>query len=78
VSATAEEAPTETDAWAIERSLADPAAFVSVFERNFAVLHRYLQVRGDESSADDLAAQTFEIAFRRRADYDTRRSDARP
>jgi RNA polymerase sigma factor (sigma-70 family) len=78
VSATAEERPTETDAWAIEKSLADPAAFVSVFERHFALLHRYLQVRAGESSADDLAAQTFEIAFRRRADYDTKRSDARP
>ncbi len=78
MSAAAEETPTETDAWAIEKSVADPVAFVGVFERHFALLHRYLQVRAGESSADDLAAQTFEIAFRRRADYDTKRLDARP
>lgn len=67
-----------TDAQAIKRSLADPTAFVSVFDRHFALVHRYLQVRAGESNADDLAAQTFEVAFRRRADYDGAYSDARP
>jgi RNA polymerase sigma-70 factor (ECF subfamily) len=66
-----------TDAEAIERSLAEPAAFVAIFERHFGLLHRYLQVRAGAGSADDLAAQTFEIAFRRRADYDVSRADAR-
>lgn len=65
-----------TDAEAIERSLLEPRAFVVVFERHFGLLHRYLQVRAG-ASADDLAAQTFEIAFRRRADYDASRDDAR-
>lgn len=66
-----------TDAEAIERSLREPQAFVVVFERHFDLLHRSLQVRAGAASADDLAAQTFEIAFRRRGDYDGSRADAR-
>jgi RNA polymerase sigma-70 factor (ECF subfamily) len=67
-----------TDAEAIARSLTDAEAFVLVFERHFSLLHRYVRVRAGESDADDLAAQTFEIAFRRRHDYDGSREDARP
>lgn len=66
-----------TDSRAIEQSLADPSAFVAIFERHYGLLHRYLQVRAGAASADDLAAQTFEVAFRRRADYDLARADAR-
>jgi RNA polymerase sigma factor (sigma-70 family) len=67
-----------SDAVAIGRSVADPDAFVAVFERHFSLIHRYLRVRVGDSDADDLAAQTFEIAFRRRAAYDGSREDARP
>jgi RNA polymerase sigma-70 factor (ECF subfamily) len=67
-----------TDAQAIARSLAEPDAFVVVFERHFSLIHRYVRVRAGETDADDLAAQTFEIAFRRRRDYDDSREDARP
>jgi RNA polymerase sigma factor (sigma-70 family) len=67
-----------TDAQAIVRSLADPDAFVVVFERHFSLIHRYVRVRAGDVDADDLAAQTFEIAFRRRRDYDSSRDDARP
>ena len=67
----------EADAEAIERSLGEPGAFVAVFERHFGLIHRYLQVRAGAASADDLAAQTFEIAFRRRGDYDPSWPDAR-
>lgn len=67
-----------TDARAIERSILDPRAFVPVFERHFGLLHSYLRVRAGDFDADDLAAQTFEIAFRRRGDYDPQRVDARP
>lgn len=66
-----------TDAEAVERSLVEPGAFVAVFERHFGLIHRYLQVRVGAASADDLAAQTFEIAFRRRADYEPSWADAR-
>jgi RNA polymerase sigma factor (sigma-70 family) len=67
-----------TDAEAIARSLTDSDAFVVVFERHFSLVHRYVRVRAGDSDADDLAAQTFEIAFRRRSDYDRSREDARP
>jgi RNA polymerase sigma-70 factor (ECF subfamily) len=78
VTALAEGTRTLTDARAIERSFTDPEAFVIVFERHFPLVHRYLQARAGGSAADDLAAETFEIAFRRRGDYDISYVDARP
>lgn len=67
-----------TDAEAIERSLSDPEAFGVVFERHVALLHRFARVRVGDADAADLVAGTFEIAFRRRGDYDLERADARP
>lgn len=67
-----------TDSEAIERSLVDPQAFVVLFDRHFGVLYRYLRVRAGDASADDLTAATFEVAFRRRRDYEVSRADARP
>jgi RNA polymerase sigma-70 factor (ECF subfamily) len=68
----------QTDAAAIACSLRDPDAFVVVFERHFSPIHRYLRVRVGAADADDLAAQVFEVAFRRRADYRRETADARP
>jgi RNA polymerase sigma-70 factor, ECF subfamily len=67
-----------SDADAIEQSLDEPSAFATVFERHFSLIHRFLCVRAGAQSAGDLASETFAIAFRRRADYDLRRPDARP
>jgi RNA polymerase sigma factor (sigma-70 family) len=67
-----------TDAEAIERSLSDPEAFGVVFERHVALLHRFARVRVGDTEAADLVAGTFEVAFRRRVDYDLTRADARP
>ena len=67
-----------SDADAIEQSLDEPSAFATVFERHFSLIHRFLRVRAGVQSAGDLASETFAIAFRRRADYDLRRPDARP
>ena len=67
-----------TDAAAIARSVTEPAAFATVFERHFSLLYRFLSVRAGEQLAGDLAAEAFAIAFRRRADYDLARPDARP
>ena len=64
-----------TDAEAIGRSLAEPEAFVAVFERHFALVHRFVRARGGD--AEEVAAETFATAFRRRADYDLARTDAR-
>ena len=56
----------------------EPAAFAELFERHFSDIHRFLTLRVGEQTASDLASETFVIAFRRRADYDVARPDARP
>jgi RNA polymerase sigma-70 factor (ECF subfamily) len=66
------------DAVSIARSVDEPAVFAELFERHFSVVYRFLSLRAGEQSASDLAAETFVIAFRRRADYDVTRPDARP
>jgi RNA polymerase sigma-70 factor (ECF subfamily) len=67
-----------SDAAAIALSLNEPAAFAAVFERHFSLVHRFLCARAGVDPAADLASETFAIAFRRRADYDLGRPDARP
>ena len=63
---------------AIEASLADPRAFGVIFERHFGAIHGYLRRRLDRQVADELASQTFLVAFDRRAGFDGRHSDSRP
>lgn len=65
-----------TDSELIERSISEPEQFVAIFDRHFSVVHRFLRLRGD-GVADDLAAETFAIAFGRRSEYDAARPDAR-
>src|SRR3954452_22007945 len=67
-----------TDAAVVARSVQEPAAFAKLFERHFSVIHRFLTLRAGEQTAGDLASETFVIAFRRRAEYDVTRPDARP
>jgi RNA polymerase sigma factor (sigma-70 family) len=67
-----------TDGDAIEGSLIDGARFALVFDRHFRAIHRFLQARVGSQLADDLASETFVIAFRRRASFDRARDDARP
>jgi RNA polymerase sigma-70 factor (ECF subfamily) len=66
------------DAEVILRSRSDPAAFAVLFDRHAPALHRYVTRRLGESLADDIVAETFLAAFRRRAHYDPGRADARP
>jgi RNA polymerase sigma-70 factor (ECF subfamily) len=66
------------DAEAIAASLADPRAFGVIFERHFGAIHGYLRRRLDRQLADELASQTFLVAFDRRAHFDHRRLDSRP
>jgi RNA polymerase sigma-70 factor (ECF subfamily) len=61
---------TITDIAALAASLEDPEQFDLLFVRHFQAIHRYLHRRVGADLADDLAAQTFEIAFRRRATFD--------
>ena len=51
----------------LERSLSEPKAFEPIFDRHFRAVHTYLHRRVGRDLADELAAQTFAIAFERRA-----------
>jgi RNA polymerase sigma factor (sigma-70 family) len=67
------------DATIIERSASDPEAFAILYDRHAAALHRYAARRLGEGVADDIVADTFLSAFRRRASFDpAASSDARP
>lgn len=66
-----------TDADVIARSMRRPECFFDLFDRHFRPLHRFLRARGAGDSADDLAAETFLVAFNKRGHYDQSRPDAR-
>ena len=67
---------TSTDAAVIRASRQDPAAFGVVFDRHWPRIHRYCVVRAGPPG-EDVAAETFRVAFDRRSDYDGR-ADAAP
>jgi RNA polymerase sigma factor (sigma-70 family) len=67
-----------SDGDVIARSVRDPEAFVTLFERHFREIHRYLARRVGAEPADDLAAEVFAQAFRVRARYRAETADARP
>jgi RNA polymerase sigma factor (sigma-70 family) len=52
------------------RSLETPDEFAVVFDRYFAEIHGYVGRRLDTAVADDIAAETFLVAFRKRATFD--------
>lgn len=67
------------DAAIIERSAGDPEAFAILYDRHAATLHRYVARRLGEDVAEDIVADTFLSAFRKRARFDPSvSSDARP
>ena len=68
----------ETDADIIGRSGREPEVFAGIFDRYYAEIHGYVARRLGPSLADDVAAETFLIAFDRRDRYDTARPSARP
>jgi RNA polymerase sigma-70 factor (ECF subfamily) len=59
-----EPVPSDTDR--VARSLSEPKAFELIFERHFDSVHRYLHRRAGRDLADELAAETFVLAFERR------------
>ncbi len=69
---------TSDDAAAIARSLHDPEAFAEVFDRHYAFVHRYIARRAGRERADDLASQTFTVAFSHRGRYRDDLGTARP
>lgn len=66
-----------SDSELIARSLHEPEAFATLFDRHATAVHRYLGRRVGEL-ADDLLSETFLIAFRRRAAYRPERVEVRP
>ena len=55
-----------SDADCLARSLNEPTAFELIFDRHFGAVHRYLHRRAGRDLADELAAETFALAFSRR------------
>jgi RNA polymerase sigma factor (sigma-70 family) len=67
----------ESDAVVIARSLETPEAFGEVFDRHWDSVYRYCRSRAG-AEGEDLAAETFRLAFDRRGAYDLDRPDAGP
>ncbi|MDF5751170.1 RNA polymerase sigma factor [Spongiactinospora sp. TRM90649] len=66
------------DAELIRRSAGDPEQFAALFDRYARHIHRYAARRIGAQAADDIVAETFLTAFRRRSSYDTAFPMARP
>jgi RNA polymerase sigma factor (sigma-70 family) len=67
-----------SDAELVARSLSAPDIFAEVFNRHYVAVHRYLHRRAGVDLADELTAETFRIAFERRATWSRLASDAQP
>jgi DNA-directed RNA polymerase specialized sigma24 family protein len=66
------------DAALIERSLREPERFTELFDRYYGEIHGYVARRLGPSLAEDVASETFLIAFDRRRRYDIAYPCARP
>jgi RNA polymerase sigma factor (sigma-70 family) len=66
------------DAALIARSLHAPECFGVLFDRHAPAIGRYIARRLGPDVADDLVAETFLVAFRKRGHYDLAHGDARP
>jgi RNA polymerase sigma factor (sigma-70 family) len=66
------------DAALITRSLCAPECFGALFDRHAPAISRYIARRLGPDAADDLVAETFLAAFRKRGRYDGAQADARP
>ena len=59
--------PVPSDVDCVARSLSEPEAFELIFARHFPAIHTYLHRRAGLDLADELAAETFALAFAQRA-----------
>jgi RNA polymerase sigma factor (sigma-70 family) len=66
------------DAGMIQRSWLEPQLFAHIFDRHADEIHRYAYRRVGHGAADDVVAETFLTAFRRRRSYRIDWPDARP
>ena len=69
--------PEPADAEVISRSQQLPEFFSLIFDRYFAQVHGYVARRLGTDLADDVAAETFLIAFRQRGRYGATRGPVR-
>jgi RNA polymerase sigma factor (sigma-70 family) len=67
-----------TDEEIVGQSVADPGAFGAIFERHFSTVYGYLARRVGSGMADDLASQTFMVAFDRRSTFHPHEGGALP
>jgi RNA polymerase sigma factor (sigma-70 family) len=67
-----------TDAETIRLSRREPERFADIFDRYYTEVHGYVARRLGPGLADDVAAETFLIAFDRRDRYDSAHPVARP
>ncbi|WP_432015137.1 RNA polymerase sigma factor [Streptomyces cucumeris] len=70
--------PLHDDADVIAQSVERPELFARLYDRYAPDIHRYAARRLGDGAADDITAETFLVAFRCRARFDTRRNAARP
>jgi RNA polymerase sigma-70 factor (ECF subfamily) len=66
------------DAAVVARSVRDPDEFAAIYDRYFGGVYRYVAGRLGRGVADDLAAETFLVAFRKRDRFDPARGRVRP
>ena len=59
-------------------SVVDPERFGTVFDAYYEEIRRYIGRRLDLDVAEDLASETFLIAFRQRGRFDPARGAVRP
>ncbi|MFI6324240.1 RNA polymerase sigma factor [Nonomuraea sp. NPDC050556] len=61
-----------------DSAVADPERFAAVFDAHYPEIRRYIGRRLDLDVAEDLAAETFLIAFRSRGRFDATKGGVRP
>lgn len=61
----------------VEGAIDSDEAFAAVFDAYFDEIHRYVAHRLGPDNAEDIVAETFLIAYRKRAQYDPARAAAR-
>ena len=64
------EASSVDDRTLLAGSRADPDQFVTLFDRYYGEIYRYARSRVGAGVAEDVASETFLVAFRRRAAFD--------
>lgn len=68
----------DTDAGLVEQAKRAPERFTAVFDRHYRQIYAYAARRLGPDLAEDVASETFLIAFDRRGSYDSARAEVRP